>query len=225
MSMPFIQRNYVKYHEGKGMISGHVEALHAASPYADLFTDKIVENIIKQTGCAGIISTVSRRHIDLNRIPNRYNAGGIKEYRTTIDNILEFLDLISHDSNHLKKPYLHLSFHGMKDVHHGPYAIEVGTIHGQSCSSEIRKWFEEILKEKAHEKIPKLSVVLDQKFIGDKSIVLHRLGDGGSYPGYGPNFHTFQLELSHTVRSELCPQISELFSQIITEFQRKFVHS
>ncbi|MFC3885412.1 hypothetical protein ACFOU2_18760 [Bacillus songklensis] len=223
MPLKFIHQNYLKYNKGKGFICCHVDALHATPPAADLFTDKIVENLIKKTGCAGIVGTVSRNHADLNRSPNGDNDEGIKEYRNAIKDILEFLDILDHVNNHLTQPYLHLSFHGMKDIHHGPYAIEVGTVHGQSCSMEIRSWFEEILTKKALEIIPEIEVVFDKKFIGNKSIVFHRLGDGKGYSGYHHNFNTFQIELSRTVRSKHCSKIVDIFSRIINDFQTTFV--
>ena len=65
MTLKFIHGNYLKYNKGTGFISCHVDALHAEPPAADLFTDKIVENLVKKTGCAGIVSTISRTIADL----------------------------------------------------------------------------------------------------------------------------------------------------------------
>jgi hypothetical protein len=223
MSVPFIQQNFLKYNKGKGFISGHVEALHAMPPAADKFTDKIAEMLIKKTGCAGIISIVSRTECDLNRSPNLDNDEGIKEYRKTIQDILEFLHILNPSKTQLIKPYLHLSFHGMKDIHYGPYAIEIGTLNGDSCSPLVKRWFVDLLTKKAKLISPEIKIEIDQKFIGDKSIGFHRLGDENGYPGYGNHFHTFQIELSQTMRRKKLYQIVYLFSEIISDFQTKFV--
>lgn len=223
MQIPYIQQNYIKYNIGKGFLCGHVDALHAMPPEADQFTDIIVEKLIKMTGCAGIISTISRMECDLNREVNSDNAKGIAEYRKVIREIIEFLHIYNSSRTMLIKPYLHLSFHGMKDDHYGPLAIEIGTLKGQSCSPEVKQWLEEILSIKAKEIIPEIAIVFDKKFYGDQSIAFHRQGDGKDYLGYGPNFHTFQIELSRTIRKKNPYKIAALFAHIMTNFQTKFV--
>jgi hypothetical protein len=224
VTLKFIYQQYLKYNKGKGFISCHVEALHAIPPYAELATDHIVEHLVEKTGCAGIISTVSRNDADLNRGPNESNTEGIIEYRNAIKDIIEYLDILDCVSNYLTMPYLHLSFHGMKDDHHGPYTIEVGTVNGQSCSPEVRNWFKEILLKKTKKISPEIKIIFDEKFTGDPSIVYHRLGDNNGYHGYGQNFHSFQLEISRSIRNKHYPKIITIFSQIITEFQETFIN-
>lgn len=223
MPIPFSQKSFLKYHNGKGYISGHVEALHAMPPEADQFTDIIVEKLIRKTGCAGIISTVSRLESDLNREPTSKNAEGIAEYRKVIREIIDYLHIFNPSESKIIKPYLHLSFHGMKDEHHGPYAIEIGTVYGKSCSTEIRVWLENTLIKKAKAYIPCINIVFDQKFIGDPSITFHRQGDDKDYLGYGSNFHTFQIELSRTLRKKHSSDIAAIFASILTDFQSAFV--
>lgn len=223
MRLKYIQKNYLKYNKGKGFISGHVDALHAQPPAADLFTDVIVENVIEKTGCGGIIGTVSRLQADLNRSPDGENYDGVNEYRQAIKDILSFLGILDETSNMIIKPYLHLSFHGMKDTHYGPYAIEIGTLRGKSCSSEIREWFVDYLTKKCEVILPKIELVFDEKFVGHESVGYHRWGDGLSYQGYNQNFHSFQIEISRTLRGKFSTEISEIFAQMIDEFQAKFV--
>ncbi|KAB2338651.1 N-formylglutamate amidohydrolase [Cytobacillus depressus] len=223
MTVPYIQLKYIKYHHGKGFLCGHVEALHAMPPKADLFTDIIVEEVMKSTGCASIISTVSRKECDLNRSVNRDNEEGILEYRKAIQDITVYLHVYDSSCQEIIKPYLQLSFHGMKNEHYGPLAMEIGTRNGHSCSLEVKDWLEKILARKAKEFIPEITVVFDQKFIGDPSIAFHRHGTGKEYAGYGPNFHTFQIEISRTIRQKYASEISALFAYILTSFQSTFV--
>lgn len=223
MPLNYIQKNYLKYNNGKGFICGHVEALHAMPPAADLYTDKIVEKLVKKTGCAGIISTISRKNADLNRMPNGSNDEAIKEYRNTVKEIINFLGILDPTSKEIVKPYLHLSFHGMKDTHYGPFAIEIGTLMGRTCSSEMRTWFKNSLETNAKKHLPNLVVVFDKKFIGDESISFHRLGDGQYYQGYKQHFHTFQIEISRTLRGKYCRELVYLFAEIIMDFQKEFI--
>lgn len=222
MTLKFIHGNYLKYNKGTGFISCHVDALHAEPPAADLFTDKVVENLVKKTGCAGIVSTVSRTVADLNRNLNETNHEGIHEYRRTIQEIVKYLK-IADSNNRLLTPYLHLSFHGMKDTHYGPYAIEVGTLYGQSCSKEVKDWFQQALTKKSEDSFPKIHVIFDNKFVGNESIAFHRQGDNSGYLGYSHNFNTFQIELSRTLRSKHRTTITNIFSEIIDDFQQTFV--
>jgi hypothetical protein len=222
--MKYIQQNYVKYNKGNGFICGLADALHATPPAADVFTDKIVEGIMEKTGCTGIISTVSRKLADLNRSPNGDNELAIQEYRLSLKNILEFLNIVDTDQQQLTHPFLHISFHGMKDVHYGPYGVEIGTVRGRSCSPEIREWFKDTLMNKAQQRLSGINLIFDQKFVGHQSISFHRLGDGDRYQGFGSNFHTFQIELSRTMRKEYRSQLIDIFSEMMIDFQAGFVN-
>ncbi|RDW20730.1 hypothetical protein [Oceanobacillus chungangensis] len=222
--MKYIQRDYIKYNLGNGYMCSLVEALHATPPAADIFTKQIVEEIMESTGCAGIISTVSRKLVDLNRIPNEDNAKAIMEHRNVLKETLEFLNILKPIQNQLNHPFLHLSFHGMKDEHYGPFAIEIGTVKGESCSPEISDWVEDTLTRKTKEVLPNISFIFNRKFIGNPSISFHRVGDKKDYQGYGSNFNTIQIEISKTIRKEYRFQIIKIFTETIKEFQEKFVN-
>lgn len=225
MTIPYIHQSYIKYHKGKGYICAHVDALHATPPSADKYTDKIVERLINACGCAGIISTVSRLDCDLNRVLTEENQAGITEYRQAICDILDYLHILGSDKHTLRTPYLHLSFHGMKDENYGPFALEIGTQRGKSCSREVKKWFEGRLKKAFKDISPEVNIIFDRKFKGNESIVSHRYGDIDGYLGYGPNFNTFQIELSRTLRVKYLNVMVKIFAKIINDFQNKFVHS
>lgn len=223
MTINYIHKKYLKYNKGKAVISAHIEALHAAPPVADLYTDKLVENIVEKIGCAGIISTVSRKYADLNRSPSVENIEAIIEYRETIKDILQYLTILDISSGEIVKPYLHLSIHGMKDAHYGPFAIEIGTLNGKSCSKEMKLWFERSIMNGLKEYLPGVNVIFDRKFIGDRSIAYHRLGDGQEYEGYKDHFQTFQMEISFTLRKNYSEELVHLISKIITDFQEEFI--
>ena len=70
----------------------------------------------------------------------------------------------------------------------------------------MKKWFQETITLKAKEILPKLKIRFDQHFYGDESIAYHRQGDGAGYNGYGYHFHTFQMELSRTLREKHQPR-------------------
>ena len=104
------------------------------APQADLYTGQLVRKIVRKTGCAGVISTVSRTIADLNRKEDGQNKRAIEQYRKVILEILQHLGILDQKKHRITKPYLHITIHGMKDDHYGPYAIEIGTYRGLSCS-------------------------------------------------------------------------------------------
>ncbi len=223
MGNKFVKLDYVQFYRGSGKVFCQVDAQHAMPPQADLYTGQLVRNIVWETGCAGVISMVSRTIADLNRKEDGKNKQAIQQYRKAIFEILQHLGILEQKRHRLTKPYLQLTIHGMKDDHHGPYAIEIGTYNGLSCSRQIRKWFRKTLTSKANDILPKLKIRFDKYFDGDESITYHRQGDGTNYKGYGYHFHTFQIELSRTLREKHIEEMTELLSHVISAFQSEIV--
>lgn len=127
----FIKKKYIKFYLGNKYIYSHVDAVHACPPLSDKFTGEIVEGIVNRINCSSIIATVSRRNANLNRPRNNESREAIDECRLTIRQILKHLDILEKDGN-LKRPYLHLAIHGMKNDWNKE--IEVGTRFDKSCS-------------------------------------------------------------------------------------------
>lgn len=223
MNIEFKKLDYIEFYKGTGDIYCLVDAPHAKPPQADLFTGLLVNGIVRNTGCSGIISRISRTAADLNRKKDGQNNEAIQQYREVIFEILQHLAIFEPKQHRIIQPFLHLTIHGMKDEHYGPYAIEIGTHSGRSCSRKMKKWLQNTITAKAKELIPQLKLRFDHYFDGDESIVYHRHGDQLEYIGYGNHFHTFQIELSRTLREEHKSEIVELFSYIILAFQSEIV--
>jgi hypothetical protein len=212
----FIGRKFIKFYLGDKGIYAHIDALHAAPPQADEYTGEIVEGVIKKINCHGIIATVSRTIADLNRPPNQKNKEAIKEYRQTIKDILKHIGILD-ENKKASRPYLHLAIHGMTNKWDND--IEIGTLHGKTCSLDVKEWFVGEI-----EKHVKKSQT-DGSFPGDPSKSVHRLGDQTSslnYLGYGNNFNTFQIEISRTWREKHQKELIKIFSDIIIQFNEKF---
>jgi hypothetical protein len=212
--------NYIKYAFGQHYC--HVDAVHAASPKADRFTDEIVTGIMDKTGCAGIIGTVSRTIADLNRPPNQDNDEAVWEYRDVISQFLYNMGLLHPASRTLARPYLHVGIHGMKDQVHGPLCIEVGTIHGRTCSARVKKWFGETLKNKVRQVMPEVRVIFDKHWVGNPSLAAHRWGEGRHYPGYGQNYNAFQVEIARTLREHHRQTVICVLAAVVAEFSGMF---
>jgi N-formylglutamate amidohydrolase len=155
----FIEKEFIKYYLGNTKIRNHVDAVHAVPPYADQFTGEIVMGLINKINCSGIISKVSRKKIDLNRRRDVNNKEAIDEYRNAIHSILTYLILFEENNQILKQPYLHLAIHGMKDTHNKE--IIIGTRHGESCSSDIKRWIVDEVSRYYE------NIIADQIFPGD----------------------------------------------------------
>ncbi len=177
-----------------------IDAVHAAPPRADAYTGEIAQAAATALGGHCIVATVSRTKADLNRPRRASNAPAIDEYRATIRKLLADAGLLS--QGRLARPVLHLAVHGMTDNH--GYDVEIGTRKGASCSEEVRGLAHRILRDWARRAVDAhrpLKIVLDERFIGDPSKIVHRLGDPMSgYEGYGANFNTIQLEFARWLR-------------------------
>jgi hypothetical protein len=214
----FIEKEFIKYYLGNRFIRAHVDAVHAAPPKSDQYTGEIVIGIIEKINCSGIISKVSREKVDLNRNRNETNEEAIDEYRRAINKILDSLSILEENNHILKRPYLHLAIHGMKNSYNREMII--GTRNGESCSTEIKEWFVEEIN-KYYENIG-----VDSIFPGDSSKSVHRIGDcisDLSYKGYGDNFNTIQIEINRTQRENHRQKLISILSNIIIDFNKKFV--
>lgn len=201
---------------GSKEIRSHIDAVHACPPCADKFTGDIVEGVVNKINCSGIIAIVSRTIADLNRPRDNNNKEAIDEYRQTIREILELTNILDKNGK-LSRPYLHLAIHGMRSRDKD---IEIGTLHGKTCSQELKEWF--VNEVKKHVKKTRI----DGKFPGDPSKLVHRYGDQTSdidYLGYEDNFNTFQIEISRMLRGKHQKELINIFSDIIIQFNGKFI--
>jgi len=212
----FVNKKFIKFYMGSKNIRSHIDAVHACPPKADESTGDIVEGVVNKINCSGIIAIVSRTIVDLNRPRNINNKEGIDECRQTIREILEHIGNL--DGNRKSsKPYLHLALHGMKDKWN--IDIEIGTLHGKTCSPEVKEWFVSEIKKHFGR------VQIDGRFPGDFSKPVHRCGDQTSDPnylGYGNNFNTFQIEINRALREEKQKYLIDTFSDIILKYNNEF---
>lgn len=199
-----------------------IDAVHAAPPNADVHTGSIAAAAAETLRAHCIIATVSRTEADLNRPRDRSNAAAIDEYRVVIRKLLEGAGLLEPPDGRLLRPFLHLAVHGMDD-HHG-YDVEVGTRHGLSCSEDVRALVFDVLRVWSgigwNERQPQ--VVLDQNLVGDRSKVVHRLGDLGSgYGAYGESFNTVQIEFAAWLRGHQRAKVVDALIGIGKAFQER----
>ena len=133
-----VQKNFLKYNLGSTDFNCLIDALHAKPPESDQYTGEIVDQVVKDINVSGIISTISRTEMDINRPIDRENKSGIIEYRDTIYEILRHKGIINKIGS-LTQRFLHLSIHGMKNRNKNVF--EIGTRNGESCDAEISHWF------------------------------------------------------------------------------------
>lgn len=208
------KKKYILYNIGLDSINGHIDAVHAQGPRADQYTGDIVIGVIERLNVSGIIATISRNEMDLNRPRNNANAPAIDEYRTTIKEIIQAKKNFNKEGK-LTKNYLHIAIHGMRDDRGAEF--EIGTRNGESCSIEVLDWF---LK-----RLNKLNQTynVNNLFEGDPSKSFHRNGDLESgYMGYGNKFHTIQVEINRQWRKNNQKELINFFSDTLAEFDKEF---
>ncbi len=214
--LKFEQREYIKVYFGSPTLRAHIDAVHAHPPNNDIFTGKIAEGIAEQANCSCIIAIVSRIKCDLNRERSKKNAEGIGEYRTAIQQIQNHINNLNSYGKSIK-PYLHLAIHGMSNKR--SQDIEIGTLYNKTCSVDLKEWFLERIK-KFYD-----SITINTIFPGNSSKIRHREGDpspNSKYHGFGPNFNTFQLEISRKIREFHREELISNLSNIIKDFNSVF---
>jgi hypothetical protein len=207
-----ISLKYISYNLGNPTFSCHIDAVHAASPDADLYTGKIAQSVINSIDASGIIGIISRREMDINRPRSKENAPAIDEFRGVVRLILDSKKIIG-ENGLLLRNYLHLAIHGMNDDRKIDFAV--GTRRGDSCSPEILNWFVGALKQLSN------NVTVNTILQGDQSKSFHRHGDPDTgYTGYGEKFNTIQLEISREWRKNGQKQLVLFFADIISQFDK-----
>lgn len=208
------KKKYLIYNLGEKSLSSHLDAVHAQKPKSDQYTGEIVKSVIETINASGIIATISRSKMDLNRPRSPINAPAIDEYRETIKEIIESKGILD-GREKLTKNYLHLAIHGMKNRKSAEF--EIGTLNGASCSPQIIDWFMKRLKSISSK------YALNRHYPGNKSKSYHRNGDPSSgYHGYGDKFHTIQIEINRTWRKTKQNELVKFLSEVITEFDREY---
>ncbi|KKL75485.1 hypothetical protein LCGC14_2054410, partial [marine sediment metagenome] len=155
---------------------------------------------------------VSRREMDLNRPLNETNEPAILEFRRAIFFILNHLKILD-SNNTLKRPYLHLALHGMKDYAHKE--INIGTRYNQTCSNNIFAWFRNKLGKYCKEIFDRdLKILYNKEFIGNSSKGVHR-------KKYGIFFNTIQIEINKTLRTKYFSKTIEILTRIIKDFYQE----
>ena len=205
----FKEGKYIAYYLGDPKINCHIDAVHSKKPNGEINTKKLVVEVVKNTGCSGIYALVSRREMDLNRPLNETNEPAILEFRRAIFFILNHLKILD-SNNTLKRPYLHLALHGMKDYAHKE--INIGTRYNQTCSNNIFAWFRNKLDKYCKEIFDRdLKILYNKEFIGNSSKGVHR-------KKYGNLFNTIQIEINITLRTKYFSKILEVLTNIVKNF-------
>lgn len=212
---------FLEYRPAAQVVRVLVDAVHAASPKSDLYTEDIVKAVARRTACHCIVAKVSRTKADINRPPaTSGNPEAIAEYRETIENLLHATGLLD-KRRQLVRPFLHIAVHGMADDH--SLDVEIGTRDKTTCSPSVHDWVMDRLTEWASKfgarRVPRVGA--NQRFRGDESKAFHRLGDGEGYPGYGLNFHTIQIEFAHWLRSEHRASVIDILSGVVVAFEQE----
>ncbi len=214
-----VNRIYIKYRLGNPSVHCHCEAIHADS---DSYTQQLVEDICKYSGCSGIISTASSRKYDLNRPANPRSMDAVYEYRDTIRRILQHLEILSPD-NQVTVPFLHIAFHAIKNDDTNSSEIRVS--YEEPASASIANWFGNKLKEKTGNitGFGGSPVRVNLQFVDEKSRQFRRYGEKGNiYNGDNKAYHFLLVEISEDLRCMSMKPLARSFNEVIREFTMEF---
>ena len=194
----------------KRMVSNvQVDCWHNCAPREELHVEDIVREVVGSVGCSSVFANVSRVVADLNREVSEQNKEAILEYREVLKGNLCL-------NGYLKRPYLLIVLHGMKNREGKD--VEIGTREGELARPEVVEWFVGRMKEKFSES----KVVVDDEFKGP-SILKHYRHGNDFFEGFGENLNIFQVELSRDLRENSREEVVEKIVEVVGEFERKFV--
>jgi len=197
----FIEKRFIRFINNKSNIL--IDAPHAKSPNKELYTDEITEAVSVRNKFNCIISKVSRTtEADLNRslnFPLPLQKEARNEYISTLRELYE--------SSNKNLPYLHIAIHGMKNRESKD--IEIGTIFGKICDSEIEEWFYQNLVKWFNNKGIDLKIVRNKDFYGHPSLKELKFDD---------NYNIIQIEISKNLRQFHKDLIIDSLSEILQLF-------
>lgn len=217
-----VDRVYIKYRLGSPNTHCHCEAIHADT---DKYTQQMVENICKRSGCSGIISTAPSWKYDLNRPANPRNMEAVFEYRDTIHRILQHMEILD-PNDKVMAPYLHIAFHAKKngDTHDS----EIRVSYGEPASYSIANWFCNKIKDKTRgiSIYGGSGVRVSMQFVDKKTEQFRRYGEKGQlYNGDNQAYHFLLVEISEDLRCMSQEALIKSFSEAIRDFSREFAHT
>jgi len=210
---------FIHYDYGSSSSRVHVDAVHTQNPGGEFFTGEMAEHLTRETGASCLISRISRQDMDLNRPRSEANYPAVNEYRKAMHQILNAKGLLNEQGG-IIQPFLHLSFHGMRDD--WGRDIEIGTGYGHYCNPDVKTWFSR-----------KIGTFTENWGIDDifpgytfRSV----LRDGDSYgatgfTGFGSCFNTLQVEISKDLRNHHQQPLIAFFARLISAFQAQFVEA
>ena len=196
--------DYVRYWPGDSRIQVIIDAPHCAGEpnESDEKTLELSHDLAEVTGAGVIQSLIPRTLADLNREIDFSNVASVQAHaqqRKALYHILRHKNAIRKNCE-LDNYVLYISLHGMRDrlsTDLVPIDIELGTRWGALCDNDTAQYLKVILGCSGT-----YNVLLDNKFIGTRSLYWHINGDPSvpRYKGYGRNLKIVQVELSRDLR-------------------------
>ncbi len=214
-----VNRIFIKYRLGRENVHCHCEAVNADS---ENYTEEMVENICKRSGCSGIISTAPSEKYDLNRHANPRNMDAIYEYRDTVHRILQHMEVLGADDK-VVAPYLHIAFHAIRDG--DTHGSEIRISYTEPASYSMINWFSNKLKDKTRNiSVHGGSAVrVNVQYVDRQSNQFQRYWQNCQiYNGENKAYHFIHVEISEDLRSMCREALVKAFSEAVRDFSSEF---
>ena len=229
MKVNYKYMDYVRYWPGDSRVQVVIDAPHCSGEpeEADERTMELSHDLAEVTGAGVIQSLIPRTLADLNRDIDFNNAASVQAHsqqRKALYNIIRHKNGINKQGE-VDNCLLYISIHGMKNYLLSdlkPIDIELGTRWGALCDDNTAQYLKVILCNSGT-----YNVLLDNKFIGTRSLYWHINGDPRvpRYKGYGRNLKIIQVELSRDLRFEYYHTTLQIFAKAISLIQREIIES
>jgi hypothetical protein len=193
-----------------------LEAPYSNPPKEEKATDIVANEVAKRTGAACILERQSRQYAcytTLRSESDRYLLIQCHEILKEIFTSAKILD----ENGEVNRPVLHLIIRGIEDSH--GVDVEISTRNGQSCSENLLKRAENILKaavERNRRQWKTCIIGINSLFHGgSKYLELKRNGDE-RLSGFGQNYQALEIRISRGTRKTYLDEIIDGLCELTT---------
>jgi hypothetical protein len=229
MKINYKYMDYIRYWPGDSKVQVIIDAPHCSGEpnESDERTLELSHDLAEVTGAGVIQSLIPRTLADLNRdidFNNYISVQAHAQQRRALHHIFKHKNVLRKNCE-VDNYFLYISLHGMQDrlsADMVPIDIELGTRWGALCDKDTAQYLKAILGNSGT-----YNVLLDNKFVGTRSLYWHIDGDPRvpSYKGYGRNLKVVQVELSRDLRFENYETTFKVLSLAIASIQQEVVES
>jgi hypothetical protein len=211
-NMTFFENQYFSWSLDRRNRSFILEAPYAASQGGEIATGSIAKDVAVRTGCAFVVSKMSRSTVRYTGNMDHKNKEAIISYNSILREIINPGNDGAENSQ-----FLHIILRGMKDIYDSD--VELSSRYGQTCDRQVLENLISHLQWGLQGYSRRIYTITADTLFGGGSKYLDFFRGGHPYdpelPGFGPGYNALEIRISRTVRTTALGRIKDLIAEII----------